>query len=120
MSINLKREEVRSSFNSLGERETLTELVDLFRLDAGRKIDAEHRAKHGQYFTPSNVAQLMASMFETRPSTIRLLDAGAGVGSLTTAFIAEVLNWEMPPQEISVTAYETDSHLIELGLSQIS
>lgn len=114
MSTHPKLGEVKSSsFNGPEARSSLLELADLFRIDAGRKLDAEHRAKHGQYFTPPNVAHLMASMFETRPLTIRLLDAGAGVGSLTTALIAEVLNWETPPQEISVTAYETDSHLIE-------
>jgi adenine-specific DNA-methyltransferase len=113
MSTIPKVEEAGSSFNSSEERRSLTELVDLFRLDASRKTDAEHRAKYGQYFTPARVARLMASMFETRPPSIRLLDAGAGVGSLTSALVAEAVCWEQPPQEISVTAYETDSRLIE-------
>jgi adenine-specific DNA-methyltransferase len=113
MSTHPKVEEVESSFNSLEERRSLIELVDLFRLDASRKTDAQRRAKYGQYFTPAKVARLMASMFEARPSSIRLLDAGAGVGSLTTALVAEAVSWEQPPQEILITAYETDSRLIE-------
>lgn len=113
MSTHPKVEEARSSFNSSEERRSLTELVDLISLDAGRKTDAERRAKYGQYFTPVKVARLMASMFEARPSSICLLDAGAGIGSLTTALVAEAINWEQPPREISVTAYETDSRLIE-------
>src|SRR5437868_573104 len=113
MSTIPKVEDAGSSFNSSEERRSLTELVDLFRLDASRKTDAEHRAKYGQYFTPARVARLMASMFETRPLSIRLLDAGAGVGSLTSALITGAVSWEQPPEEISVTAYEADSRLIE-------
>lgn len=113
MSTYPELEEVGSSLNITQERLALTEIADLFRIDAGRKIDTEHRAKYGQYFTPPKVARLMALMFESRPTYIRLLDAGAGVGALTTAFVAEAITWEKPPQEISVTAYETDSRLIE-------
>lgn len=113
MSTRPKFEEVGSSLNIADERLALTEIADLFRLDAGRKIDTKHRAEHGQYFTPPNVARLMASMFESHPTSIRLLDAGAGVGALTTALVEEAITWEKPPQEISVTGYETDSRLIE-------
>jgi adenine-specific DNA-methyltransferase len=110
MSTHSKVEEAGSSFSSSEERRSLTELVDLFRLDASRKTDAGRRVKYGQYFTPTKVARLMASMFEARSSSIRLLDAGAGVGSLTTVLVTEAVSRESRLREISVTAYETDSH----------
>jgi adenine-specific DNA-methyltransferase len=113
MSTYPKRKEVDSSFGSSEAGRNLRELSDLFRLDVGRKTNSDHRTKQGQYFTPPNVAQLMATMFETRPTTIRLLDAGAGVGALTTALVEELLSWEIPPLEVSVTAYEADLKLIE-------
>jgi adenine-specific DNA-methyltransferase len=55
----------------------------------------------------------MASMFEENRSSVRLLDAGAGVGSLTAAFVDEVCLREVPPQEMSVRAYEIDPVLIQ-------
>ena len=33
--------------------EGLTERVDLYRVDACRKLDSEQRSKMGQFFTPS-------------------------------------------------------------------
>ena len=42
----------------------------------------------GQFLTASPVADFMASMFGPLPRTMRLLDAGAGAGSLTAAFVS--------------------------------
>lgn len=92
---------------------TLVEGVNYFRLDASRRLDARQRGELGQFFTPPSVAGFMASMFETRSPSVRLLDAGAGVGSLSTAFIAEALGWKKSPEKISVTAYEIDKKLSE-------
>ncbi len=91
----------------------LVEGVNYFRLDASRRLDAKQRGELGQFFTPSSVARFMASMFETRSPSVRLLDAGAGVGSLSAAFVAEALGWKNSPKEISVTAYEIDQNLSE-------
>lgn len=100
-------------YNSLESKNTLIDGADFFRLDASRRLDSKQRAELGQFFTPPTVARLMASMFESRASSVRLLDAGAGVGSLSAAFVSQVLGWKNPPQEISVTAYEIDPNLSE-------
>ena len=97
MSTHPKFKDDGSSLNPAKERVDLTEIADLFRLDAGRKIDSEHRSQHGQYFTPPKVARLMAAMFETQPTSIHLLDAGAGVGALITAVVSEAIAWEKSP-----------------------
>lgn len=91
----------------------LLEQTDFFRLDASRRLDPERRAEMGQFFTPAASARLMASMFENRVSSLRLLDAGAGVGSLTAAWIAEVCAREERPKEVEVTAYETEALFID-------
>jgi adenine-specific DNA-methyltransferase len=54
----------------------------------------------------------MASMFEPRRNAIRLLDAGAGVGSLTAAFVADRIR-RHDVIGIDVTAYEIDAVLAE-------
>lgn len=90
----------------------LLDKVEFFRLDASRRLDPARRAELGQFLTPPAIARLMASMFEVRGSSVRLLDAGAGVGTLTAAWVAEVCGRDQPPSEISVTAYEVDDALI--------
>lgn len=42
----------------------------------------------GQFLTATPVAEFMASMFGRLPRTVRLLDAGAGAGALTAAFVS--------------------------------
>ena len=75
----------------------------------------------GQFLTPPDVAGLMASMFEgTGGTAVQLLEAGAGVGSLAAAFVAEVCRRESKPRSIEVTAYEIDALLagyLELTLA---
>lgn len=85
---------------------------DLYRVETDRKLDPAHRSEMGQFLTPSVVAQFMAAMFANRPEALHILDAGAGVGSLTAASIAEVCaKWKPKPQSVTVTAYEVDAVL---------
>jgi len=88
------------------------EHVDFLRLDAGRKQQKERKAELGQFLTPAPIARLMASMCTFSSSTLRILDAGAGVGSLFAACIAEICQREKRPERISVTAYEVDRTLL--------
>lgn len=89
----------------------LLESVDFFRLDANRKIDPGRRSDLGQFMTPPATARLMASMFDAKQQNIVLLDAGAGVGSLTAAFIDEICSRSDKPKKIHVTACEIDRAL---------
>jgi len=89
------------------------EKVDLLRLDATRRLDPDRQAEMGQFMTPSAVASFMASLFELRGDRMRLLDAGAGVGSLTAAWIERICSRRDPPKQVSVTAYELDPLIAE-------
>jgi adenine-specific DNA-methyltransferase len=73
----------------------------------------EGRKKHGQFFTPPEVARFMAGLAPTRSKRLRLLDPGAGAGMLTCAVCergAEGKNLK----EVHVDAYEDDVRLVEL------
>ncbi len=89
------------------------ERVDLYRIDACRKLDSERRSQMGQYFTPPSIALFMASLFEHSPKEIHLLDAGAGVGTLTAAFVEEISQRDDRPHKISIKAYELEPLLVE-------
>ena len=86
----------------------LVERAEFLRVDATRKLDPSRRTALGQFLTPAPVARLMASMFEQRHKHVELLDAGAGVGMLTAAFVEEMVQWRDRPASVSVTAYEID------------
>lgn len=66
----------------------------------------------GQFMTPPPVAEFMAELFGDLPEEVRLLDAGAGRGSLTAAFVREACSRSAPPRRIRATAFEVDGSLI--------
>lgn len=54
----------------------------------------------------------MASMSTNLDQHVRLLDAGAGVGALTAAWIAEICSRPVRPKEVVLTTYELDEVLL--------
>lgn len=70
----------------------------------------ESRKERGQVFTPASVCRFMAGLFQRIPAHLRLLDPGAGIGSLTAAVCERVLALPSPCR-LAVTLYETDPAL---------
>lgn len=91
----------------------LVERVDLYRATAVRRLDPGRRAELGQFPTPPAVARFMASLFNDAPGAVSLLDAGAGVGTLTAAFVEDACRRRNKPRRIEVTAYELDPTLAD-------
>lgn len=91
-------------------------VVDSLRHEANAKLDPQRKSALGQFMTPYKVAEFMASLF-TRCDDAVLLDAGAGIGSLTLA-ASEVLSirraeaWEVDPVMIAYL----ESNLDGLGV----
>lgn len=54
----------------------------------------------------------MASLFEISPGVARILDPGAGTGSLFAALTERLLSKPTRPEAIEVVAYETDRNII--------
>ena len=73
---------------------------------ANRQLNPERKAELGQFMTSESVAKFMAGLFSQRIGAIRLLDAGAGVGSLTAAFLNR---WGS--NDVCATVYEIDGKL---------
>ena len=72
-------------------------------------VDARKRqGEIGQFFTPVPVADFMASLFGPLPDTVRLLDAGAGAGTLTASFVSQVCKQRSTVRAIDATLYERD------------
>src|SRR5438094_655191 len=88
-------------------------VLELPRFKPSAEFDAERKQELGQFLTPQTVASFMASLFEARPSEIRLLDAGAGKGALIGAFVKAMCAQKRRPKRISVTAYELDEAIVQ-------
>lgn len=74
-----------------------------------------HRSRQeelGQFLTATPVARFMASMFGPLPKTVRLLDAGAGAGSLTAAFVSRCCEKPDGLRAIEATLYELDEEIL--------
>jgi adenine-specific DNA-methyltransferase len=69
----------------------LGETVDIARVAATNRLDLKQRSELGQILTPHFVAKLMADRLSLHRGSIRLLDPGAGIGSLTAAVVDRLL-----------------------------
>ncbi len=89
----------------------LLSTLDTIRLQATEGLDTKRKSSLGQFFTPSEIAGFMASLFERIEGEVRLLDPGSGVGSLTAGFVDEALH-RGEVSRIEAIAYELDSDLV--------
>ena len=89
------------------------------RRELSPRIARKRKSQLGQFMTPASVARFMATLFPpSTQETCRLLDAGAGLGALTGAFLDR---WTTDPRlefkNVEIEAYEIDpelqAHLME-------
>lgn len=87
--------------------------TDQRRRVATSGLDAARRVKLGQFFTPGQVAMFMAQL-AVLPSggLVRVLDPGAGVGSLAAALVARIVAGH-PDVNVDITVFELDDTLID-------
>jgi len=93
----------------LKESANLLLVTESRRKAANGKLAPETKSALGQYMTPAGVASFMASLFpKPANKNIKLLDPGAGVGSLTSAFVDHFCT-SYSDVCVDLTAYEIDS-----------
>lgn len=92
-------------------QEGLIAETDARREAATSRLGRERQSRLGQFFTPAPVAHLAAQMLKDLPygDCVRLLDPGAGVGSLTAGAVTTLV--AMGRTRIEVVAYEVDRAL---------
>lgn len=96
-----------------GGAESLLPALDAARKEASARLDPRHRTQMGQFLTPSPIATFMAKMFDCRQSNVRILDPGAGSGTLCAALVLTLCQRPTRPATIAVTAYEIDPLLVD-------
>jgi adenine-specific DNA-methyltransferase len=77
-----------------------------------RLAGLDDRKRKGQFFTPPQVCQFMAGLLSLkRPTAFRLLDPGAGIGSLTAAVCDRFLRLRSP-RNLEIHLYENDPEVL--------
>lgn len=85
--------------------------VEQARLRLSRDTDASKKSRFGQFLTPGRTATFMAGLFPPAAGDCRLLDAGAGIGSLAAAFLERWSAGGFGFQCVEVDAFEIDGAL---------
>jgi tRNA1(Val) A37 N6-methylase TrmN6 len=89
------------------------EHADALRREVSPRLAEKRKSALGQFMTPSPVARFMAAMFPTSDmQTCRLLDAGAGIGALSCAFLDRWSSGNgLKFNAVEVEAFEIDNAL---------
>lgn len=88
--------------------EKIIELTNLYIDNMPKK----ERKKYGQFFTSMETARFMANLYEipADKQCVTVLDAGAGSGILSCAFIEWLERFDTI-REIELTCYENDRNV---------
>jgi len=91
---------------------TLLSTIEQVRLKVSKSTAAKKKSELGQFFTATRIAWFMAGLFDrTMKEKCRLLDAGAGTGSLSSAFLQRMVSEDFELQQIAIDAFEIDEKL---------
>jgi tRNA1(Val) A37 N6-methylase TrmN6 len=87
----------------------LLKTIDKTRLEVSATLNKERRSELGQFMTPSSIANFMASLFAIdSDEPCRVIDPGAGVGSLSCAFIEHFRKTTATAKNFELKAFEID------------
>lgn len=85
--------------------------VEEARLRLSKTTEATKKSQFGQFLTSATTASFMAGLFPPADGSCRLLDAGAGIGSLCAAFLERWSSGDFGFQRVDLDAFEIDDTL---------
>lgn len=97
------------------EQESPSHFADRLGVAYSSSVTQQHKKKNGQFFTPIEIAELMASYSKYESDSIRILDPGCGSAVLSSALIEHIANSNKILRTLELVVYETDSELIPVS-----
>ena len=91
----------------------IAETLEKERISHVVKTSSNHKEVLGQYFTPYPIAKFMSSLFPATDEKIKLLDPGAGIGTLSCSFMERILKEKWNTPDIHISAYDIDKDVYE-------
>jgi adenine-specific DNA-methyltransferase len=85
--------------------------IEQARLRLSKTTETAKKSQFGQFFTPTTTASFMADLFPPATGHCRLLDAGAGIGSLSNAFLEKWLAGDFGFNSVELDSFEIDATL---------
>lgn len=85
--------------------------ADVVRVKANSVLDQSKKIELGQFFTPAPVCLFMSSLFNRIDGQVMLLDPGCGPGSLTAAFVDEVIK-RNATTKIDIHAFDIEERIV--------
>ncbi len=85
--------------------------IEQTRLQVSKKTAANKKSQFGQFLTPAKTAMFMADLFPDADGICYLLDAGAGIGSLSDAFLERWQSGGFHFQRVELDVFEIDDSL---------
>ncbi len=89
----------------------MSSVIEQKRLQLSKSTEVKRKSQFGQFLTPERTAAFMASLFPDGSGCCRLLDAGAGIGSLSAVFLDRWRSGGFHFQRVEVDAFELDQSL---------
>jgi adenine-specific DNA-methyltransferase len=89
----------------------LLSAVEKKRLKVSRNTEKAKKTQLGQFLTPETTAAFMASLFPDSSGDCCLLDAGAGIGALSAAFLDRWKAGGLGFRRVTLDAFEIDPDL---------
>ena len=106
--------ENKTSIKSV-EQELPSHFADRLGVVYASSVTQQHKKENGQFFTPLEIAELMASYSEFEGGSIRILDPGCGSAVLSCALIENLINSNIIQKSVELVAYERDAELIPIS-----
>lgn len=97
------------------KQELPSQFADRLGVEYSSSVSQQHKKENGQFFTPVEIAGLMASYSESDGDTIRILDPGCGSLILSCALVEHIVNTSKILRTLELVAYETDFELIPIA-----
>jgi adenine-specific DNA-methyltransferase len=91
----------------------LLSVLEQNRLRISRSTSSKKKSEMGQFFTPVTIAKFMAGLFsdDSLKDSCHLLDPGAGIGSLSCAFMDRCVSDGILFKDFNLSAFELDESL---------
>lgn len=89
-----------------------SEFADRVGVFYSKKVTSQHKKDSGQFFTPTSIANLMASFCKSKNSHLKILDPGCGTAILSCSLLEYLVKHNSKIEIVELIAYETDVNII--------
>jgi adenine-specific DNA-methyltransferase len=94
------------------ENELPSRFAERVGIDYANHVGLEHKKTNGQFFTPIEIADLMADLVDADGEHLSILDPGCGTAILSCSLIESLARRNDNLKSIELTLFEIDGELV--------